>query len=307
MSPSDRLKQQFGERVRELRKQKGLSQEDFSFECELDRTYVSQVEQGRRNISLQNIKAVADALGVSIAGLFLSGSERPGDMPSWEPTYRMNNDFSINRGFDVSGNAVRLSAINAAKQLQLLPFSLYQSIDLKTLSSIVGAIFAGCLASEVGAIVNPIEKGHPDIIPSSGRFATEMELRNYPHGLEIKVTVGNVAKGSELQPGIPRIATLTGITWQAHHQEVESLLGLSIDFAGATHDGKRFPIVTGAFFTDELDINDWGAISGTTGRNTKVTGMRSSGKSKMGSGWVLLIEDNTYIKKYSRLLNFTVN
>ena len=81
-------------------------------------------------------------------------------------------------------------------------------------------------------------------------------------------------KGSELQPGSPRISYLTGITWQAHHQEVESLLGLVIGFAGATQNGRRFPIVTGAFFTEYLKANDWGEISGITGRNTKVTGMR---------------------------------
>jgi len=307
MDTSDGLQEQFGERVRDLRKKKGLSQEAFSFECSLDRTYVSQVEQGRRNISLRNIKAMADALGISVAELFSAGTVPLGNMAAWEPSYRMNDDFSINRGFEVNADDVRLSAINVAKQLRLLPFSLYQSIDLKTLSSIVGAIFAGCLASEVGAIVNPIEKGHPDIIPSSGRSATEAQLRNYPEGLEIKVTVGNVAKGSNLQPGTPRIAALTAITWQAHHREVESLLGLSIDFAGATHDGKRYPMITGAFFTDELAVDDWGEISGTTGRNTKVTGMRSSGKAKMGNGWVLLIEDDTYITKYSELLNFAID
>jgi transcriptional regulator with XRE-family HTH domain len=133
MDTSDGLQQQFGERVRDLRKKKGLSQEAFSFECDLDRTYVSQVEQGRRNISLRNIKAMADALGISVAELFSAGAVPLGNMAAWEPTYRMKDDFSINRGFEVSGDDVRLSAINAAKQLRLLPFSLYQSIDLKTL------------------------------------------------------------------------------------------------------------------------------------------------------------------------------
>lgn len=306
MNTSDQMKQQFGKKVRELRKQRGLSQEDFSFECDLDRTYVSQVEQGRRNVSLLNIAAMAEALGVPIAELFSAGSAPTSNTVSWEPVYRMKRGVFINRGFEMIGDNIRISAIKAAKQLQLLPFSLYQSIDLKTLSSIVGAVFAECLASEVNAIVNPIEKGHPDIIPLSGRSASEAELRNYPQGIEIKATVGNVAKGSALQPGTPRISELTGITWQAHHREVESLLGLSIDFIGATHSGKRFPIITGAFFTDDLTVEDWGEISGITGRNTKVTGMRVSGKTKMGQGWVLLIEDTTYITKYSKLLNFAI-
>ena len=221
-------------------------------------------------------------------------------------TTALNDSFSINCGFIVTSTDVHLAALRTAKQLQGLPFSLYQSIDLKTLSSITGAVFAGCLAAKVNAIVNPIEKGHPDIIPSAARSATEAMLRNYPQGLEVKVTVGNVEKGSELQPGSPRISYLTGITWQAHHQEVESLLGLVIGFAGATQNGRRFPIVTGAFFTEYLKANNWGEISGITGRNTKVTGMRSSGKIKMGAGWVLLLDEKEYLTKYTSLLNFTV-
>lgn len=307
MNSPDRLLQEFGERVRQLRKQKGLSQEKFSFECNLDRTYVSQVERGRRNISLQNIKAMADALGISMADLFVASNDSLSGVITWTPTYRLNDSFLIDCGFVVSGEDIRVAAVSAAKQLELLPFSLFQSIDLKTLSSIVGAVFAGFLATRVNAIVNPIEKGHPDIIPSSGRAATEAQLRNYPQGLEIKVTVGNVRIGSDLSPGSPRVNALTGITWQAHHREVESLLGLVIDFAGAPQKGKHFPIITGAFFTNELTLNDWGEISGTTGRNTKVTGMRASGKARMGQGWILILEEENHLTKYTNLLRFTLN
>jgi hypothetical protein len=63
------------------------------------------------------------------------------------------------------------------------------TIDLKTQSGIVGAIFAAELAALVGAIANPIEKGHPDIVPIFAAAATEAELRNYPTGLEIKSTL----------------------------------------------------------------------------------------------------------------------
>lgn len=89
MNTSDHLQQEFGERIRNLRKRKGLSQEEFSFECNLDRTYVSQVEQGRRNISLQNIKAMADALDISMGELFASDSNFLGGIDSWTPDYRI--------------------------------------------------------------------------------------------------------------------------------------------------------------------------------------------------------------------------
>jgi transcriptional regulator with XRE-family HTH domain len=59
----------FGKRVRERRKALGLSQEAFAVKCGLDRTYVSGIERGKRNVALRNIEAVAKALGISIAEL----------------------------------------------------------------------------------------------------------------------------------------------------------------------------------------------------------------------------------------------
>jgi len=59
----------FGLRVRRLRKAAGLSQEAFADRCGLDRTYISGIERGKRNVSLRNIEVVAKALGLSVSGL----------------------------------------------------------------------------------------------------------------------------------------------------------------------------------------------------------------------------------------------
>jgi transcriptional regulator with XRE-family HTH domain len=64
------IQKRFGERVRELRKHKGLSQEELAFACGLDRTYVGSVERGERNISLVNIHVLASALRVPVKVLF---------------------------------------------------------------------------------------------------------------------------------------------------------------------------------------------------------------------------------------------
>ena len=45
----------FGDTVRRIRKSKGISQEVLADMCELHRTYLSDVELGKRNISLENI------------------------------------------------------------------------------------------------------------------------------------------------------------------------------------------------------------------------------------------------------------
>lgn len=59
----------FGNRVRELRRKKGFSQETLAHASGLHRTYVSGVERGERNISLVNIVRLANALGVRPAHL----------------------------------------------------------------------------------------------------------------------------------------------------------------------------------------------------------------------------------------------
>ena len=60
----------FGNRIRDLRKKMGLSQEKFALKIGMDRTYFASVEVGKRNISLCNIKKIADGLGVSLSELF---------------------------------------------------------------------------------------------------------------------------------------------------------------------------------------------------------------------------------------------
>lgn len=59
-----------GYRIRELRKDMGLSQEKFALKIGMDRTYLASVEAGKRNISIENIKKIADGLGVSLSKLF---------------------------------------------------------------------------------------------------------------------------------------------------------------------------------------------------------------------------------------------
>lgn len=59
-----------GLRIKELRNKAGLSQEKFALSIEMDRTYFASVEAGRRNISICNIKKIADGLGMSLSELF---------------------------------------------------------------------------------------------------------------------------------------------------------------------------------------------------------------------------------------------
>lgn len=64
------VKALFGKRVRELRKRRSWSQEEFAHHVGLDRSYMGGVERGERNVSLENICLIAKALDVSPAELF---------------------------------------------------------------------------------------------------------------------------------------------------------------------------------------------------------------------------------------------
>lgn len=60
----------FGKRIRSLRNKTGLSQEKFALKIGMDRTYLASVEAGKRNISIVNIKKIADGLNVTLSELF---------------------------------------------------------------------------------------------------------------------------------------------------------------------------------------------------------------------------------------------
>ena len=70
MSSNNDIRTAFGLRVRLLRKQQGLSQEQLALKSGLDRTYVGAVERGERNISIVNIEKIAHALEVPLKDLF---------------------------------------------------------------------------------------------------------------------------------------------------------------------------------------------------------------------------------------------
>ena len=64
------IKHRFGKAIRRRRRELDLSQEILAEKAELHRTYISSIELGKCNVSLENIKKLAKALDISIADLF---------------------------------------------------------------------------------------------------------------------------------------------------------------------------------------------------------------------------------------------
>lgn len=64
------VKQQIGNRIKELRTATGMSQEKFALLIDMDRTYLASVESGKRNISIENLQKIIVGLGFSFEDFF---------------------------------------------------------------------------------------------------------------------------------------------------------------------------------------------------------------------------------------------
>lgn len=61
---------EFGLKVQQRRKELGISQEELAYRAGFHRTYIGMIERAERNITLSNLKRLADALQVNIKDLF---------------------------------------------------------------------------------------------------------------------------------------------------------------------------------------------------------------------------------------------
>ena len=66
------IKLKVGQRIRAIRKELGLSQEALAYKSEVDRTYMTDVENGRRNVSIEILEKIIKALEVSFSDFFNS-------------------------------------------------------------------------------------------------------------------------------------------------------------------------------------------------------------------------------------------
>jgi transcriptional regulator with XRE-family HTH domain len=77
MNLSDqRFLRRIGDRIREHRVARNLTQDDLGKKCELHRTFIGSVERGERNVSILNLKVIAAALRVSLAELLTESSAK---------------------------------------------------------------------------------------------------------------------------------------------------------------------------------------------------------------------------------------
>ena len=66
-----KIEQKFGLIIRQLRIEKGLSQEKLALDAGIDRTYIGDIEKGSRNVSITMIEKLASYFQISISELFI--------------------------------------------------------------------------------------------------------------------------------------------------------------------------------------------------------------------------------------------
>ena len=64
------VKLKIGQRIKQLRDAKGMAQKDLVYAVDLDRSYITSIENGLRNVSIVNIEKIAKALNVTLKELF---------------------------------------------------------------------------------------------------------------------------------------------------------------------------------------------------------------------------------------------
>lgn len=73
------IKEKVGKRIKQLREKSNMTQEVFAEKCGLDRTYITSIERGERNISIINLEKISNAFNISLSDFFNFEGEIDGE------------------------------------------------------------------------------------------------------------------------------------------------------------------------------------------------------------------------------------
>ncbi len=147
------IRSEFGQRVKELRARSGMSQEFLAYMAGLDRTYISGVERGERNVSIVNIEKIAAALQVSMEYMF--SGERFSLTPAYQPkdfTIPFKKRFNYSLDSEMKVLAFQVNGLFSGKR------------DVEYLSSIILGVCSAYGKDELNILVD-----HRDMMASDGQ------------------------------------------------------------------------------------------------------------------------------------------
>lgn len=187
-----------------------------------------------------------------------------------------------------------------------LSFNLFDAVDFRNLSGVIGELFANELTQICRLFCrNPHFHGYPDIIQSATcemreyiKNADMQAFLNYKYGgVEVKNTFGTKKQKAVLFKGDRRISKINKkLDWKAHHRQTNCLLGIVSDFVGGT------PTIVAACYSDQLTEEDWNVKQEPRPGSamTSFVAIGTSGYMKMKAGLMVCLKDGEYLRFFDK-------
>lgn len=177
------------------------------------------------------------------------------------PPIQLSRNVLQNEDIVTAINSVNDSLQKASLPLEGIALELYDIIDLRMLSGLIGEMFVTELCAVLPFLKkNPNIDGYPDLLDLSSSEA-ENALPTLPSesfikfpfgGLEVKNTFGVKKAKTDIPHRESRLQRIQQVlVWKAHHRETNHLIALQCDYV------RSVPQIIAAFFANNLQSSDW--------------------------------------------------
>lgn len=187
----------FGDWLRQLRKDTGLTQEEFAAEAEFSRSYYTEIETGKRNVSIINLVKIADTLQISLPDLVGFHTPRHSVPRQLQPERFLSNDILTQSGLttDILYKSIDYTykMIDAIDQTLISAGTsrISQMVELANFSSMIGNILgAGIERSSKRIFIRNGPHKYPDLLAQT-QSASDIEIKV---ALENNKPKGHLAK-----------------------------------------------------------------------------------------------------------------
>jgi len=233
LTPPDNLFQALGTRVRVLRRDQGLTQEELADRAALNPRHVQKVEAGELNVTISTLSALALALGVTITHLI-----EPHLVSESRPQTTSLSRLSPNEMLPCCRHTDALTSIGLTPEMlchaifhaytvidsRLLEGGLERlgggTVELANLSSIFGNLLgAGVALHSAGQFVRNAPHKFPDLVSINSNFASGIEIKI---ALETNIPKGHLAKSGTYLTFRYVLVTVSGFD-RSHRGDIVSI------------------------------------------------------------------------------------
>ncbi|WP_282937127.1 helix-turn-helix transcriptional regulator [Paenibacillus sp. RC67] len=217
----------FGQRVRELRHKTGMSQEALAIRCGMDRSYIGGVERGERNISLENISIIMNALDVDMSYFF--DNERfstHSSLVKIEDNKALSERFVYHIDFDEQVISWQVKGIISVEDVNKTAF------DLKIACTYLTKGHIKLLIDNRGMVAN----GQPFVFsPDVNEKLEDLQKWMLPHCQKVAVLCNSKLMKNQLD----RLGNRTGMSQISQHfygENNDEVIAEAYNFLGIAHN-----------------------------------------------------------------------